>query len=269
MKIAGVVVFYNPDNNIMDNINTYLPKLDKLYVVDNSIHKDNSKLLSNSKKIIYINNQDNLGIAKALNIGCERAIKDKYSWILTMDQDSKFTGDNLNKLIDYVLNNDCQNIGIVTPYHLIETNIPRPKEKIDHPIEVMTSGNLLNLNIYQKVGGFKDWLFIDDVDIEYCMNIKSKGYDIVRLDDVELQHHLGNYKEYHILGHRVLTSNHNYIRRYYMTRNSYYIYDMYHKYFPEHCDYIRGGIKFQARNILFLEKDKYRKLRNMLRGKRD
>ena len=54
-----------------------------------------------------------------------------------------------------------------------------------------------------------------------------------------------------------------------MTRNALYIYKMYHDSFKEHCDYIRNGLFYQARNIFFLEKDKYRKLRNMMRGIRD
>ena len=97
--ICGTVVLYNPLENVKDNILSYLDLLDKLYVVDNSVNQDNQYLLPSSNKIVYINNKDNLGIAKALNIAFERAIKDGYTWVLTMDQDSKFLDDNFEKLI--------------------------------------------------------------------------------------------------------------------------------------------------------------------------
>lgn len=267
--ICGTVVLYNPLENVKDNILSYLDLLDKLYVVDNSVNQDNQYLLPSSNKIVYINNKDNLGIAKALNIAFERAIKDGYTWVLTMDQDSKFLDDNFKKLISST--KVCQNdkVAIITPYQVIKTKIPKPKEKIDYPLEVMTSGNMVRVSAYQKVGGFKDWLFIDCVDIEFCMNLCAHGFLIERHNDILLKHNLGDYKCYHILGHEIQCSNHNYIRRYYMTRNALYIYDMYHEKFSGHCKYIKNGLFYQVRNILFFEKDKYRKLRNMLRGKRD
>ncbi len=269
MKIAGTVILYNPSKNIIENINSYMPYVDKIYVVDNSENQDNTNLLPKNKKVKYINNHSNLGIAKALNIACQQAIKDGYEWILTMDQDSKFKSNDLKKLIKFVENNNTDNLGIVTPYHKIETNIKKSKEEIEHPLEVMTSGNLLNLKIYSKINGFKDWLFIDCVDIDYCMNLKIHGYDIIRLNNVELEHHLGNQTIHNILGHKIICSNHPAIRRYYIARNCYYIYDMYYQYFPEHCQFIKGGLKFQIRNIILFEKNKYKKIRNMFRGIKD
>ena len=65
MKIAGVTVLYNPNQEVIKNIKNYLPYIEKLYLVDNSPNKDNKKLKINSK-IKYINNHKNLGIAEAL-----------------------------------------------------------------------------------------------------------------------------------------------------------------------------------------------------------
>ena len=42
MKLAGVVVLYNPDINVEDNIRSYLDSVDVVYAVDNSI-SDNSE----------------------------------------------------------------------------------------------------------------------------------------------------------------------------------------------------------------------------------
>ena len=66
MKLAGVVVVYNPGDGVLNSINSYIDDLDILYVVDNSSF-DNTKLFNNDK-IKYIPNMDNMGIAKALNV---------------------------------------------------------------------------------------------------------------------------------------------------------------------------------------------------------
>ena len=77
MKIAGTVVWYNPDSENNKNIKTYIDYVEKLYIIDNS-KKDNKKLSEelNNKKIEYIyNNGKNLGISSALNLAFEKAKK--------------------------------------------------------------------------------------------------------------------------------------------------------------------------------------------------
>ena len=44
---------------------------------------------------------------------------------------------------------------------------------------------------------------------------------------------------------------------------------MYHDQFPEYCEFIRNGLRGAFRNVLVFEKDKYRKIRNMIRGYND
>lgn len=268
MKFCGMVTLYNPTQENIDNIYEYLDELDKVYLIDNS-SIDNSKLIKKNKKIMYIPNKENLGIATALNIACKQAIKDKFNWILTMDQDSKITKKVLIELIKYVKENDTTDVSIVSPYHNIDTNRIKSKKKIEECLEVMTSGNLLNLDIYQKIGGFKDWLFIDDVDIEYCLNANKNGYKVLRMNDVIMDHHLGNTKTYKIFNKRFIFSNHNATRRYYMVRNMLYVYDLYHDIYPEYCEFLKNVQKGQVRYILMFEKNKFRKLKMMYKGYKD
>lgn len=268
IKLAATVTFYNPTKENIDNISSYIKLVDKVYVVDNS-SEDNKEMLPNNKKIVYIANNENLGVATALNIAAKQAVKDDFEWLLTMDQDSKFNGDNLEKMINYILTHDCKNIGLISPWHVIKTGVKKPDKDIEDVVEVMTSGNIINLKAYEKIGGYKDWLFIDGIDFDYCMNLNVNGYKVRRLNYCELEHELGDIKIVHLLGRDFVCSNHNYIRRYYMSRNNHYIYDMYHDAFPDYCNMILSGLGGQFRNILAFEKDKYRKIRNMQRGYND
>lgn len=265
MKLAGVVVWYKPTDEDIKNINTYLKYIDKLYIIDNTEGKDNKNKVPKVKKIEYIYQNENLGIAKALNIACKKAIKEKYNFILTMDQDSSFQEDDLEKMKKIISKQDLTNIGIISPWHKTKLKIEKPKEKIDYPLDVMTSGNILNLEIYKKLNGFKEFLFIDGVDIEYCLNLKKNGYKIMRINTIEMEHSLGDIFYRKFLKKEFMCDNHNYSRIYYMARNYRYIKKNYREIAPEFCD-VLVKIKGLIFKIVFYEKDKFRKLRSILLG---
>lgn len=280
MKFAGVVVVFNLNDNIVDNINTYINYLDKLYVVDNSENIDNSKIFSFNNKIKYIPNKKNLGIAAALNIGAKNATKDGYNWLLTMDQDSSFEKNSLKKMENFIIemkkSKEISNllevkydkVALVAPFYKLDPTYESTLG-INFPLMVMTSGNLINLDIYKKIKGFKDWLFIDCVDFDYCLNLKKNGYEIVQLNNAVLNHHLGNNKTYKFLWMKKSSSNHSAIRRYYMVRNRHYIYDMYHEDFPYYCDLEIGRTKREAIKVLLFEKEKIKKIKYMIKGYKD
>lgn len=265
MKLAGVVVWYNPSKKDIKNIDSYIKAVDKLYIVDNSENGSNESKIPNSKKVEYIYKNENLGIAKALNIACYKAIKEKYKFILTMDQDSCFKPNDVDKMKTKISSLDLSKIGIISPWHKTKLKLEKPKEEIDYPLDVMTSGNILNLDIFQKIGGFKEFLFIDGVDIEYCLNLKKNGYKVMRINSIELQHDLGDIFYRNFLGKEFMCDNHNYLRIYYMTRNYRYIRKEYRNIAPEFCD-ILVKIKGLIFKIVFYEKDKFRKLRSIVFG---
>lgn len=270
VKIAGMVTLYNPTQENLKNIEKYVDLIDCVYIIDNS-STDNSKLIpkKNKKKMVYLPNYKNLGIAEALNIAAKKALDEGYDWLLTMDQDSIMTVGVLKKLIMFVEKNDTSNIGIVSPYHDVDTNRKKMDVEVEEKVEVMTSGNLLNLDLYKKIGGFKSWLFIDSVDIEYCLNLRKNGYKVIRLNNVVMKHTLGNTVVHKIWCKRFICSNHNAIRRYYMVRNMLYVTNMYKKYFPGYCRYLRRVQRGQVRYIIMFEKDKINKLKHMYKGYKD
>ena len=268
MDTVGVVVLYNPSKDINKNIDSYINHLDKLYIFDNS-EKDNSDLFKNSKKVEYIFNNKNLGLAIVLNMAAKKAYGKKYKWLLTMDQDSIFEEDNLDKLNKYAHTIDYEKTGIVSPFHKTKERQVAPKEEIEEVEDVMTSGNLVNLSIWNKVGGWNEDYFIDNVDTEYCFKLNSKGYKVVQYNKAILEHNLGDIKVKKVFNKTFYCSNHNYIRQYYMMRNMYYMNDEYKEYFPENLKHLKRAALGRFKNILFFEKDKYRKIRNMRRGYKD
>lgn len=268
---AGVVVAYNPiKNEIIKNIETYIGELEKLYIVDNS-DNDNKDMFREFSNVEYISNNENLGIAEALNIAAKKAIEDGYKWLLTMDQDSCFEKDAIMKMKAYIkfAKETNEKLGIVSPFHLTARTEGVRLKGIAFPLLVMTSGNLLNLDAYLDVGGFPGWYFIDCVDFDFCLALRKKDYEIVQINTAILQHELGDTVRRQI-GRKVFyLDNHNYIRRYYVVRNRHYFYDRYKDDFPGYCELEKKCTRSEALKVLLFEKDKYRKLSYMYKGYKD
>jgi len=269
-KVSGVVVLYNPEADVQLNILSYLPYLDTLYIVDNSDIKDVS-LVANLKsvsKVKYIDNHGNLGIAKALNIAAGLAIKSQMKWLLTMDQDSRFEKEAVAIMLDYLKLVETSTIGIISPLHIIPGQ-GRSDTKDHSPrrlVSIATSGNLLNLEAYQDCGPFLNELFIDTVDHEYCLRLNSNGYKIIQLPKARLLHHLGDLKRERVCGIGTTVTHHNYLRRYYITRNRLYVSHLYRHQYPKWRRKQIMTIWRDLFKIVFAEQDKLRKLRSVFRG---
>lgn len=271
-KISGIIVLYNPDQEVIGNIESYINDLDILFAVDNSEekHVDIIKIFLKNPKIYYIDNHGNKGIAHALNVGSKKATELGYQWLLTMDQDSKAIPDMLSQMTHYILTNPTSSVSIVTPFHANKYHrksaLPNMYSTV---LTTMTSGNLLNLDVYQKGKGFATDFFIDYVDNEYCLRSDLLGYKIVQINHAVLEHNLGNLKRHRILWKQFYSTNHSPIRRYYITRNRLKIIELYQNDFPEYCNFEKSRFLVDFIIVLLYEKQKFAKFKMMVRGYMD
>lgn len=262
MNLSIIVVLYNalPKAYIFD-IEQY-----NVIIVDNT---PNRNLAIGGENITYIPLMDNLGIAKALNEGFMIAKSKGAEWVLTMDQDSELRPDMIPEYIQFLRSNN-EKIGLLAPlinmYAGEEKQVSNTYYRID---EAITSGSLISMEAFDNVGGFKEELFIDGVDFEFCWNLKKHGYSIYQLNSVVMQHQLGETKEYKLFGkHIFYVTNHNFIRRYYMTRNSLYIRYLYADIMPKPSILESLGI-VSLFKIVFFEKDVIRKFKAIKLGQQD
>lgn len=264
-EVAAVIVLYQPDEAVLKNIAAFTHQVDFIFAVDNS--ESVSPVVADSLKLVrakHIRNSANVGVAKALNMGAEMAIAAGYNWLLTMDQDSKVTPGMVTNMFNCLESMDVVRIGIISPFHLM-TQARKPPERgpeCEEVITPMTSGNLLNLRVYKQVGPFRDDLFIDFVDNEYCLRLRKHGFQVIRANRALLQHEVGDTKKY---GPFVAT-NHSPLRRYYKTRNRFLVNRLYRRDFRIHCLIDRVRMIKEIGSIILFEKEKVRKLKMMWRG---
>lgn len=220
MKLAAVIILYNPNKSLQNNIASYLNNVQRLYIIDNSVKPLNSlDLPYPGEKIKYLHDGTNQGIAKRLNEGVSYASKDGYNFLLTMDQDSCFQFGEFEKYLNVIRHYpDSKNVAMFG-VALNSNSYPIIKNKNI----LITSGSIINLEITNKIGGFDENLFIDLVDTEFCIRAWKRGYTTNAIAGIKMDHELGENKV-------VWTKNikkerrsiHSPSRIYYMIRNYLY-----------------------------------------------
>jgi len=253
--VAGCVILYKPEKSVLANIETYINSIDKLIVINNSPEIDSSikQSLLKLPKVEFINNPENLGVAKALNQAASIAILKGYAWMLTMDQDSSIN-DNSFFQIAYKLLLD-KKVGIIAASFLPQDKARRGlKEDFQKTPLVITSGNLLNLNAWKVVGGFNEKYFIDEVDHEFCLKLFERKFSVLESRSVFLNHELGEKFEVYdnLLRRKVILSWHPPLRIYYITRNNF---DLWKRFFYKTPLVIFRRIKLLG--ILYLQIIRY------------
>ena len=277
-KVAAIIVSYNPDSNLFDSINLLLNQVEKVIIVDNGSKEKYVKYIKsiNEDKIEIILNKENLGVATALNIGVIKALENGYEWILTMDQDSKASPDMVKKMFNVynsINREERKDILSIFP-NFVDERIQSIEENsnmnsYEYVDADITSGNLLRKEVFEKVGFFDDSLFIDLVDTDFCMRLNEKGIKMIKIRDAVLYHSLGESKTIKGILGSFNTSNHSALRRYYMTRNRFYIWEKYKGLNSFTLNRDKKLFKKEFVKIILGEKDKVHKIKMVLRGYKD
>ena len=280
-KVAAIIVSYNPDNNLLDSINLLINQVEKIIIVDNGSESEKKKNINlikdiNNEKIKIIFNQENLGIATALNIGVKDALKQGYNWILTMDQDSKVSSNMIEKMFEvYSTIDESERKDILSIFpNFVDERIQSIEENsemnaYEYVDADITSGNLLKAEVFDKVGFFDDSLFIDLVDTDFCMRLNEENIKMIKVRDAILYHSLGESQTVKSIFGKFNTSNHSALRRYYMTRNRFYTWEKYKDLNSFTLNRDKKLFKKEFIKIILGEKDKINKIKMVFKGYKD
>src|ERR1700693_2654300 len=99
--VCAIVVTYGPDSGFLARLNEILPQVGMVVIVDNgSADAERNMLIEAAAepKTNVVFNDENLGLARALNIGIQHAAALQYSWVLLLDQDSRVDRDMVCRL---------------------------------------------------------------------------------------------------------------------------------------------------------------------------
>lgn len=274
---CAVIVSYNPGSEIASNVRLLRHQVSEIVIIDNASSSVKSLTvledLSREEYVNIIYNQNNLGIATALNQGIRYASERNYKWLATFDQDSLAAPDYIQVMLDtYDKCKDNKSVAIISPRYLmfdqvISSSSKEYEEEYTFVKTAITSGSMIRTNIFNTVSLFNDYFFIDYVDFEFSLRCRKAGFKIMEVRNALLTHTLGiSPHEYKLMGSTIKVTNHSPIRRFYKHRNKIL---MYFDYFNFDLPWILNDIKssiYDFVKIILFEDCKMLKIINIFLG---
>lgn len=262
--IAAIVVWYNPSVEEIAHVNDYINDVEEVVIMDNS--KNNNfcsikKYIKNYNKIVYRHYVQNVGLCVALNDGLKLINDSGYKWALIMDSDSSFITNIVAVYKKYIQKDNTLDIAVLSPVHVFDRSKEKPFFGVKNLKWAMTSGCLYNLEIFNIIGGFKQELFVDGLDIDYCYRARKNGYKIIEFSEAKLNHHPGDTKTINLLNRYEFKYGIASPWRYYMQARAIVWLILKYHYVEDVFRYIYKWLK-----ILFLFDNKKKYINEMLKG---
>jgi len=242
-RTCAVVVTFHPDNDVIENLHKLRDQVESLVVVDNGSSPESISLLRRASaeiKFELIENGENLGIATALNIGIRWVERNAYHWVIFFDQDSAVTEAFMETMIRaYETHPQRDRLAILVPQYVdkrLGSPLPPPLTSEGKLEVATTSGTLMLVSSFRTHGLFEDDLFIDGVDYEYSLRLRSSGYLIEECREAVLLHSPGSPQTHRFCGlYLCQTANYSPLRRYYQERNKIWVARKYWRKCPGSC----------------------------------
>jgi len=242
--VCAIVVAWQSEPALLDSvIQAIQPQVGTLVVVD---HGSQSTTFAawmarmQAQGVVYLPHLDNPGLGAGFNRGIEYARAHGFGFVLLFDQDSIIANDMVSTLLDnYHALSARARVAAVGPQFIDRrTGIKAPFVRFgcpfNHKLEggpgqqiscdfLISSGSLIPIPVLDQVGMMDETLFIDNIDMDWCMRASAQGYALYGICDAKMQH---------AIGQRVIPSRwhpngiaiHSPARQYYFARNRILLY---------------------------------------------
>lgn len=226
--LAAVTVTYNPDLDILERQLQQLPPTCVKVWVDNGSAPELVQRLraiaSSRDDLLLVQNANNVGLAAALNQGCEvsRQWRADVTHLLMLDQDTEPGKGGVEALFAayQTLERERPRLGCVGPrLQDVQTGLEhgfhqmsgcrwvRRYEVPDFAVPVANlngSGTLLSYELFRSLGGLDADFFIDHVDTAWSFRVLDAGYELFGVPGVHFQHRMGERSlRFWLLGWRI------------------------------------------------------------------
>lgn len=275
MRVLGGIVTYNPDiDRFKDNISSLIGQVDFLYLFDND-SKNFTKIMQTisefSEKVYVFKSCKNVGIADGLVHTMNFARDNNYDWVLTVDQDSIIDinlVDQYKKTINNYKNNDLGMLTcLIKDRNFTDISSERQSTDLEEVPICITAGAFTNVNKYFLTSGYDRNMFIDLVDTDLCLNLREKGYKILRINYLGLYQEIGHGENKKIFQKNIIVHHSSIFREYFMVRNV-FILNKHHPLTFGKAELIKA-LTLNLLIVLLYENYKVKRLKQYVRGVRD
>lgn len=215
--LCTVTVTFNPDVTLLEAQLRVLPQACTKIIVDNA---SSAKLLDKVQSLAdctpntqVLRNDGNIGLSAAVNRGVQAAagLKPVPEFVLLLDQDTEPQAGSIAALLAAfrILEHDGQKVGCVGPL------LFDPQTGLTHGFHQCTrwrwkrayppaasiapvpcanlngSGTLVRLELFLRLRGLDESLFIDHVDTEWAFRVLAHGYGLWGIPNAVFRHQMG------------------------------------------------------------------------------
>jgi rhamnosyltransferase len=190
-RVVAVVTAFRPTDDLVSNVAELSKQVDAVVVVDDGSGPCFDRVLTalESDVVSTVRLSQNEGIAAALNAGVAAANPSSEDLLVTFDQDSRVPARFVTSLVQRW--DDAasagRRVGCVAPERFAG-ELQATGESARGPIQ---SGSLYSGEVLSRAGGFREDFFIDLVDTEYFLRLRSLGLEVLAAPGLDLPHNLG------------------------------------------------------------------------------
>lgn len=239
LRVASVTVTFNPDpSRLARQLAALRGEVDDMLVVDNGSATSLGSQLPPQALPGLVELGENRGVAAGFNVGIEEARRRGARFVLLLDHDSVPAPGMVAALVEghgratAIAGREVAAVGPRVCDARDRRELPfvrfgwthnrhvRCASDADGPIAcdfLISSGCLLALDCFERVGPLDEGLFIDSVDLEWCCRARSRGFALYGICSARLEHALGDERRTVLPGVSLVV--HSPERLYYMTRN--------------------------------------------------
>ncbi|GJE83099.1 glycosyltransferase family 2 protein [Methylorubrum thiocyanatum] len=201
---AVAVVFFRPSpEQVARIVERFAGRMPVLVYDNGGIPPEGRARLRDAEGLGLLGEGRNRGIAAALNALAEAALVAGFSRLFLLDQDADATVETaraLGQALDRATGESplpalvgpapAPKPGHKAPAYPLRPDLP-PREGL-RPVEFLaTSGSLVDLAAFARIGPFREDFFIDAVDLEWCFRAWARGWSCWMDPGTAIPHSVG------------------------------------------------------------------------------
>ena len=182
----------------------------EIIVVDNHSSDGLASAISSDKKVVFIQNSDNLGYTGGNNVGIKKALEDEADFIFILNPDTTVEPKAVKNLVAEL---STEGVGIVGPKilfsdrktiwyaggHLDLANVLGGHRGVDEKdsgqydqieeTENVTGGAMMvKREVFEKIGLFDDRYFLYYEDSDFCFRARKAGFRLMYVPTAVVYH---------------------------------------------------------------------------------
>lgn len=211
--VSVIILSYNTQTLLEDclaSVQKQLHAIDhEVIVVDNASTDESASMVKKHfPSVRLIENKENVGFAKGVNIGAKKA---KGEYLLLLNSDTTMDDTSVEKMIQFIdthldvavvggqlMNSDGStskshgkfySLGSVFTMLFREGHTSEPKKAVTTEVDWVSGGYMLLRKLFfDTIGGFDEHFFMYMEDMELCYRLKKAGHAIIYFPESRISH---------------------------------------------------------------------------------